>query len=70
MSKWECCVCGNDEPCILHMVNDKEGFRPVCCPVDNTSGIKPDWHPIDEPTTKCSQLPKLTAEVFDRPDCQ
>ena len=23
----------------------------------------------DEPTTKSSQLPKLTAEVFDRPDC-
>jgi hypothetical protein len=48
MSKWQCCVCGNDEPCILHMVNDKEGFRPVCCPVDNTSGIKPDWFPVCE----------------------
>lgn len=24
---------------------------------------------LHEPTTECSQLPKLTAEVFDRPDC-
>ena len=48
MSKWQCCVCGNDEPCILHMVNEQEGFRPVCCPVDNTSGIKPDWLPVCE----------------------
>ena len=24
---------------------------------------------LHEPATKCSQLPKLTAEVFDRPDC-
>ena len=23
----------------------------------------------DEPVTNCNQLPKLTAEVFDRPDC-
>ena len=69
MSKWECCVCGNDEPCILDMVNDKDGFRPVSCPVDNTSGIKPDWHPVDEPVTDCNKLPKLTTEVFDRPDC-
>ena len=23
----------------------------------------------DEPVTECNQLPKLTAEVFDRPDC-
>lgn len=69
MSKWECRVCGIDEPCILHMVNDEEGSRPVCCPVDNTSGIKPEWHPVDETATNCNQFPKLTTEVFNRPDC-
>lgn len=67
MSKWECSACG--EKCVLDMVDERESFRPVCCPVDNTSGIKTDWHPVDEPATKCSQLPKLTTEVFDRLDC-
>lgn len=69
MSKFICKVCGEKEPCVLEMGNDQDGFRPVCCPVDNTSGIKPEWHPVDEPSTSSSQLPKLTAEVFDRPDC-
>lgn len=31
---------------------------------------KSNWHEVkEEPVTDCNRLPKLTAEVFDRPDC-
>lgn len=52
MSKFICKVCGGKEPCVLEMVNDQDGFRPMCCPVDNQSGIKADWQEL---TTTCSQ---------------
>lgn len=48
--------------------------KPVFCPVDSRYA---KWEAIteepeqkqDEPETNCSQLPRLTTEVFERPDC-
>lgn len=69
MSKWKCRICGEPTPCVLNLVNDEDDNKPIHCPVDD--GIKPEWVEVleDEIATDCHQLPKLTAEVFDRPDC-
>lgn len=65
MSKWKCnnkdCYCG----CVIDM---NSSYVPAVCPVFNENK-KTDWHPVDELVTNCNQLPKLTAEVFNRPDC-
>jgi hypothetical protein len=69
MSKWQCEKCGSKSPCVLEFIDEDDGFNPTHCPVDGASEIDgPEWKPV-EPVTNCNQLPKLTAEVFDRPDC-
>lgn len=71
MSKWKCKTPFCIKPCYAEL---PENCIPQNCILDNETF--PDWWEEDEPTTKCSQsvtecnqLPKLTAEVFNRPDC-
>ncbi len=65
MSRWKCnnkdCYCG----CVIDM---NSPYVPSVCSAFNEHK-KADWHPVDELTTNCNQLPKLTAEVFNRPEC-
>lgn len=65
MTKWICKKCKECDPCSLDIGEAKK--EPFICPLGCTT---PTWNEIkEEPTTNSSQLPKLTAEVFDRPDC-
>ena len=60
MKKFECNGCANH--CVLTTNYNRCS---VMCHLEYE-----DWHLVkEETTTKSSQLPKLTAEVFDRPDC-
>ena len=62
MKKFECNECTKN--CIIYRA---EGGTPTYC-VDCDNWV--DWREVKEETvTNCDQLPKLTAEVFDRPDC-
>lgn len=65
MKKFKCNGCHNE----CSILNDN-GFSPLMCP------YFPDriahWQLIEEEkeaVTDCNQLPKLTVEVFDHPDC-
>jgi hypothetical protein len=60
MKKFEC------KGCELHCeLTPKETcLLPKCCPF--AEGYEPAWHEVKEEEQKS---PKLTAEVFDRPDC-
>jgi hypothetical protein len=60
MKKFECNGCANH--CVLTTNYNR-------CSV-NCNLEYEDWHEVKEETvTNCNQLPKLTSEVFDRPDC-
>lgn len=65
MAKWICksfnCNCG------CKVENDDCEMIPCECPYIST--YTPFWVKVEETATECSQLPKLTAEVFNRPDC-
>lgn len=67
MSKWECTQCdGKESPCFCEMVG--YDLPPTHCMIDGEDDCV--WKEVkEEPTTTSSQLPKLTAEVFNRPDC-
>lgn len=61
MKKFKCndCVHG----CVVIMERGEK--CPLICEYN-----KAKWHEVKEETsTDCNSLPKLTAEVFDRPDC-
>ena len=58
MIKWICKECGENTPCVLEF---GEYVNPKYCPIDKTIQ---DWQEVKKET-----LPKLTTEVFDRPDC-
>lgn len=66
MSKYICEAC--KRPCKI-TVSVTSG-APKCCPY-NMIWKAPMWNKVNEEqtVTDCNQLPKLTAEVFDRPDC-
>lgn len=57
------CDCTAVHHCKVPCYADVDGFTPERCLFSDTR--KPKW----EPVTDCNLLPKLTAEVFDRPDC-
>ena len=61
MKKFEC------KGCELHCeLTPKETcLLPKCCPF--AEGYEPVWHEVKE--EEDPKLPKLTAEVFDRPEC-
>lgn len=63
--KWKCENCGKDDPCILQMSEEIPEF----CVLDGDDDAI--WVKVEEAEklAKRSQLPKLTAEVFNRPDC-
>lgn len=64
MKKWKCLEngkkCGGKEPCIIDAITTKARM-PERCPYGFGST---EWEEVAAP-----QLPKLTAEVFNRPDC-
>lgn len=67
-SKWKCAddSCGNKCE-----TSDKLGLKPRFCP--HTGAVK-NWQPVElvsnpEQFGNSEQLPKLTADVFRRPDC-
>lgn len=67
MKKW---FCKNEHctgRCVIENVN--EWMIPCICPY--ISSYDPQWVEMDgtEPVAESNQLPKLTAEVFDREDC-
>jgi hypothetical protein len=65
MSKWKCEKCDPYDPCYYYC--GRTGTEPVACPITDN---KPYWVPIKrELFGKTEQLPKLTEEVFNRPDC-
>lgn len=66
MKKYICKAC--KKPCKITVAG--ESCAPKCCPYSMIWKAV-NWHKVDEeqPTTDCSQLPKLTVEVFDRTDC-
>lgn len=68
MSKWECKKCGTTVPCVLDY-GEASKTNPSMCVIGKYD--PPDWQEVkeQETATNCSQLPKLTVEVFDRPDC-
>lgn len=60
MKKFECRGCENH--CVITTNN---AYCPVLCHL-----VCEDWHEVkEETTTESNQLPKLTAEVFDHPNC-
>lgn len=65
MIKYICEVC--KRPCKITV--PANSAAPKLCPYSIWK--TPIWHKVDEEqsVTDCNQLPKLTAEVFDRPDC-
>lgn len=64
MRKFECNACSKVRKCIFYSeLNEIAGT----CPVANSYGA--DWREVEETVTNCNQLPKLTIEVFDRPEC-
>lgn len=63
MSKWKCKTPYGIKPCYAKL---PEYHKPRNCVLD---GRLPDWRADDEPTTNSSQLPKLTADVFNHPNC-
>lgn len=71
MRKFECSTprCQRKVPCAL-ISDEEDSYSPIRCP---HTGTYTGWRIVEEAkeetTTNCSQLPKLTAEVFDRPDC-
>lgn len=44
-------------------------FKVAAEDADEVERVKDLLRHLREPITECNQLPKLTAEVFDRPDC-
>lgn len=63
MKKW---ICMSDEcRCRCEVGIMLDAMTPHKCPYISTN--TPDWQEMNEPAT--ATLPKLTAEVFDRPDC-
>jgi hypothetical protein len=62
MKKYECNKCHFKTDCTF-----TGSVKPECCAVSKK--FSPDWHEVKEAVTDCNQLPKLTAEVFERPDC-
>lgn len=69
MTKWKCSKYGCMlSPCLFETGNEK--MTPCLCPLSNQKA--PNWVKQEEPAptdTTTDTLPKLTAEVFDRPDC-
>jgi hypothetical protein len=66
MRKFECTTprCQRKVPCAL--ISDEESnYPPICCP---HTGTYTGWRIIEESKEE-QKLPKLTAEVFNRPDC-
>ena len=62
MKKFECNGC--TEHCVIYRADGGTPTRCVDC--DDWA----DWHEVKkEITIKSNQLPKLTIDVFDRPDC-
>ena len=62
MKKFECNGCTKN--CVIYRA---EGGRPMYC-VDCYNWA--DWNEVrEEAVTGCDQLPKLSAEVFNHPDC-
>ena len=63
MKKFECNGC--TEHCVIYRADGGTPTRCVDC--DDWA----DWHEAkeEETVTDCNQLPKLTTEIFDRPDC-
>ena len=62
MKRWKC----TDPDCVHGCVAETESdISPTVC---LHFGTRKRWEPY-KPTTNSNQLPKLTAEVFDRPDC-
>jgi hypothetical protein len=56
--------CG--ENCIV----ESKKFHPANCPMFTENfHLQADWREVTEPVTESNQLPKLTTEIFDRPDC-
>jgi len=64
MSKWVCAKCSDDSPCYFDGGNCER--QPTMCPLD-VDGY-PQWEPAEQ-FGNSEQLPKLTEEVFNRPDC-
>ena len=64
MSKWKCKNPKCKKPCYAE---PPEHCHPTGCLLSIFK--KPKWRKEDDTATTSSQLPKLTAEVFDRPDC-
>lgn len=67
MEKFECStpLCQRKVPCVL-ISDDESAYTPVRCP---HTGTYTGWRIIEESKEEEVKLPKLTAEVFDRPDC-
>lgn len=66
MRKWKCVNRECGENCIV----ESKRFSPAKCPMYiEIFHLQAEWREVTEPVTECSQLPKLTAEVFDREDC-
>ena len=68
MKKWKCeCNECKFAPCTMETNNV---IRPACCAA--MTGRFSEWQEVkeeEETVTACNHFPKLTAEVFDRPDC-
>lgn len=64
MSKWKCENPKCKKPCYAE---PPERCYPTGCLLSKNN--KPNWRKEDAPAITSSQLPKLTAEVFNRPDC-
>ena len=64
MSKWKCENQKCEKLCYAEL---PERCHPTGCLLSKNNN--PNWRKEDEPVTNCNQLPKLTAEVFNRPDC-
>lgn len=66
MNKW---ICVNRE-CGENCIVESKKFHPANCPMFTENfHLQADWREVTEPVTESNQLPKLTTEVFDRPDC-
>ena len=61
----KCAECSRCCELIVNLTENDADY-PVCCPYESFTV----WHEVKEETlTNCNQLPKLTVDVFDRPDC-
>ena len=65
MKKWIC----NSFECHCGCVVENEVCEMIPCKCVYTSSNTPFWVKVKEPVTESNQLPKLTADVFDREDC-